>query len=162
MTKSEKDDLPPCLIFIDREGRWFHKGAEMIRRNIIHLFYQNMELDSKGRYVITWDNQRCYVEAEDTAFVVRNVVFQAGTQAHDSRLELSLSDDTSEELSPETLYVGQDNVLYCRVKNLAFPARFSRAAYYQLAKYIEEENGAFYLPLNGEKYQVMMGTPAKL
>jgi hypothetical protein len=162
MTKSEKDDLPPCLIFIDREGRWFHKGAEMIRRNIIHLFYQNMELDSKGRYVITWNNQRCYVEVEDTAFVVRSVGFQAGIQACDARFGLYLSDDTIEELLPETLYVGQDNVLYCRVKNLAFPARFSRAAYYQLAKYIEEENGAFYLPLNGEKYQVMMGTPAKL
>ena len=134
----------------------------MIRRNIIRLFYQNMELDSKGRYVITWNNQRCYVEVEDTAFVVRSVVFQAGAQAHDSRLELSLSDDTSEELSPDTLYVGQDNVLYSRVKNLAFPSRFSRAAYYQLAKYIEEENGAFYLPLNGEKYEVMMGAPARL
>lgn len=70
MTKLEKNDLPPCLIFIDREGRWFHKGGEMIRRNIIDLFYQNMELDSKGRYVITWNNQRCYVEVKDTAFVV--------------------------------------------------------------------------------------------
>ena len=81
MTKLEKNDLPPCLIFIDREGRWFHKGAEMIRRNIIALFYQNMELDSKGRHVITRNNRRCYVEVEDTAFVVRSVGFQMGAPA---------------------------------------------------------------------------------
>ena len=134
----------------------------MIRRNIIRLFYQNMELDPLGRYVITWNHQRCYVEVEDTAFVVRRVDFQAGTRADDARFELYLSDDTNEELLPDTLYVGHDNVLYCTVKSRAFPARFSRAAYYQLARYIEEENGAFYLLLNEAKYEILMDVPGRL
>jgi hypothetical protein len=145
-----ENDLPPCLITIDKDGRWYHKGAEMIHREIIRLFYDNMALDSRGRYVIEWRGQRCYVDVEDTAFVVRRIVRQ-GEEVGDGtdRFILSLSDDTQEELVPDTLYVGRDNVLYCSVKNRTFPARFTRAAYYQLAEYVEEENGKYYLPLNG-------------
>ena len=155
MTGTVNDGLPPCLIFIDKEGRWYHEDAEMIHRDFIRLFYQNMELDSQDRYVINWNGKRCYVEVEDTAFVVRRVVYQGGTRDQDARFVLSLSDDSKEELAPDTLYVGQDNVLYCRVKNRAFPARFNRSAYYQLAEYIEEENGTYYLILKKTKYEVL-------
>ena len=55
-------------------------------------------------------------------------------------------------MSPDTLFVGQDNVLYCKVKTGVFPARFNRAAYYQLAEYIEEEGENYYLPLNERKH----------
>ena len=151
----KENDIPPCLIYIDKEGRWYHEGAEMIHREFIRLFYNNMELDSLGRYVIAWKGQRCYVEVEDTAFVVRRVVWQEkGKEDGKERFVLSLSDDTQEELMPDTLYVGRDNVLYCSVKNRTFPARFNRAAYYQLAAYVEEENGVYYLPLNGQKNKI--------
>jgi len=155
MDKTETNDLPPCMIFIDKEGRWYHKGAEMIHRDFIRLFYKNMELDSNGGYIIDWKGQRCYVEVEDTAFVVRRVVCQdKGKEDGNERLILSLSDDTQEELMTDTLYVGRNNVLYCRVKNRKFPARFNRAAYYQLAEYIEEENESYFLSLNGKKYGI--------
>lgn len=150
MDKLENSDLPPCLITIDKEGRWYHKGAEMIHREFIRLFYDNMVLDSWGRYVIEWKGQRCYVDVEDTAFVVRRVVRQDKEKEDGTdSFVLSLSDDTQEDLVPDTLCVGLDNILYCSVKNRTFPARFTRAAYYQLAEYVEEENGKYYLPLNG-------------
>ena len=82
MNGSERDPLPPCMIFIDKEGRWFHKGAEMIRRDFIRLFYSNMELDSEGRYVIFWNGQRCLVDVEDTAFVVQRAVYTETPGAH--------------------------------------------------------------------------------
>ena len=105
------DDIPPCLIFIDKEGRWYHQGAEMIRREFIRLFYQNMEIDSEGRYLINWADKRCYVEVEDTAFVVRRISYKEGKQDRGPRIELSLSDDTKEALMPDSLYVGRENVL---------------------------------------------------
>ena len=80
MTGMEINDLPPCLIFIDKEGHWHHEGVEMIRRDFIRLFYENMEMDSLGRYVINWGGKRCYVEVEDTAFVVRNIEYQDATR----------------------------------------------------------------------------------
>ena len=155
MAKTEMNELPPCLIFINKEGRWYHKGAEMIHRDFIRLFYQHMELDSQGRYVINWNGQRCWVDVEDTAFVVRRVTFKDGARAQNAQYLLHLSDDTREPLAPDTLFVGQDNVLYCKVKNRFFPARFLRAAYYQLAEYIEEESGIYYLPLHGRKYNIL-------
>ena len=149
-------DLPPCMIFIDKEGRWYHEGAEMIHRDIIRLFYENMALDSEDRYVITWRGQHCYVEVEDTAFVVMRTAFVEDGPSGKGRYVLSLSDDTVEALRPEGLFVGRENVLYCRIKGDRFPARFARAAYYQLAQYVEEDCERFYLPLNGRKYEIRM------
>lgn len=146
-------DIPPCMISIDREGRWYHKGAEMIHREIIRLFYDHMSMDPMGRYIIEWAGERCTVEAEDTAFVVRGVTPKGidGEGLHG--FQLLLSDDTVEALQPETLSVGKDHVLYCRVKG-RFPARFTRPAYYQLAAHVEEEGGRYYLPLGGTKYWI--------
>lgn len=152
-TLKPTSDIPPCLIFIDKEGRWFHKGAEMIHRETIRLFYDHMSMDPMGRYIIDWAGERCYVEVEDMAFVVRGVTPNGieGEGLHG--FQLLLSDDTMEDLQPETLSVGKDHVLYCQVKG-RFPARFSRPAYYQLAVHIEEEAGAYYLPFQGMKYWI--------
>jgi len=154
MNETGKGDLPPCMIFIDKEGRWYHDGIEMIRRTFIRFFYKNMALDSQGRYVINWNGKQCQVDVEDTAFVIRRVLCQDGKQGQDARFVLYLSDDTQEDLIPETLFVGKDNVMYCRIKKSIFPARFNRAAYYQLAQYIEEGKGNYYLPLNKKKYKI--------
>ncbi|HDZ24632.1 MAG TPA: DUF1285 domain-containing protein [Desulfobacteraceae bacterium] len=144
-----KQDIPPCEISIDKEGRWFHKGAEIVRRDLIQLFYAHMKRDRQGRYLLYWQEKPCFVEVEDTAFVVK------GIDEKDGAFFLHLSDDSTEGLAPETLSVGPDNVPYCRVKNGQFPARFTRAAYYQLAGHIEEEEGrGFFLRMGSKKYLI--------
>lgn len=153
------EPVPPCFIFIDKEGHWYHQGAEMIHREFIQLFYRNMELDPAGRYLITWGGTRCYVEVEDTAFVVKRVSLAREGGRQSSWFRITLSDDTEEALAPDTLHVGKGHVIYCRVKSSAFPARFNRAAYYQLAEHIEERNGAYFLPLDGRSYPVRATGP---
>ena len=153
----EHEPIPPCLIFIDKEGRWYHKGAEMIHRGFVRLFYQNMELDAEGNYLITWGGTRCYVDVEDTAFVVKGVSCEEGNDHHASRFEISLSDDTHETLAVDTLRVGDAHVLYCQVKSGAFPARFTRAAYYQLADFIEEDNHGYFLSHAGRRHYIDPG-----
>jgi hypothetical protein len=150
-----ESNLPPCLIFIDKEGRWFHKGAEMVHREFIQLFYEHMERDASGRYIISMGGDRCYLEVEDTPFVIRQVRFHEGAEGESpSRCMLSLSDDTREILRPDTLFIGAENVLYAKVKEGAFPARFLRPAYYQLAQHIVEEDGSYVLPLEDKKYVI--------
>jgi len=149
--------IAPCLIQIDKEGRWFHKGVEMIRREFVQAFYQQMELDDAGQYIIFWGGKRCYVDVADTAFVVKRLSYLSEESDKRSRFVISLSDDTEEELTPDTLNLGKENVLYCRVKGGNFPARFNRAAYYQLATHIEEEGGDFVLPINGRKFKIGAG-----
>ena len=124
----------------------------MLHRETIRLFYDHMTIDALERHVIEWQGDRCTVDVEDTAFVVWGVRFRDEGQTE--RFLLHLSDDTREPLVPETLYVRKDNVLYCKVKQGRFPARFHRPAYYQLAQYVEEENGAFFLPLQGQKHPI--------
>jgi len=149
-----ENDIPPCLIYIDKEGRWFHEGIEMIHREFIRAFYEKMEIDSSGRYIIAWGDELCYVEVEDTPFVVQRVVFQNRKQDNQASYILFLSNDSREDLRPDTLFIRKENVLYCKVKNQRFPARFTRAAYYELGEYIEEENGVYYLPLNGSRHVI--------
>jgi hypothetical protein len=143
-------DIPPCELFIDKEGRWFHKGAEILRKDLIQLFYAHMDLDGDGRYLLLWQGKHCFLEVEDTAFVVISISGQEGSFA------LRLSDDSTELLLPETLSVGRDNVPYCLVKEGRFPARFTRAAYYQLAQNIEAgEDGRFFLRRGDKSYPIL-------
>jgi hypothetical protein len=146
--------IPSCQIRIDKEGMWYYKGAEMFRKEIVNFFYQNLQLDEAGRYLIELENDRCYLEVEDTAYVVRSVRRSVSETSEEQVCQLLLSDDTVELLDPGTLRIGKDNVLYCRVKTNRFEARFLRAAYYQLADGIEydPERDAYYLPFNGERY----------
>ena len=154
-----KNDFAPCLIHIDKEGRWFHKGVEMVRREFVRSFYQQMELDDEGHYIIDWGGKRCQVDVADTAFVVRRVSLLGEKTGKRSEFMLNLSDDTEEALMPGTLYLGKENVLYCRVKDGAFPARFNRAAYYQLAAHIEAAGEDYVLPANGRKFKIAVGNP---
>ncbi len=152
MEERQHSDIPPCLIYIDKEGNWYHKGAPMIHKGFVQLFYKNMSLDPSGRYIIEMDGQRCYVDVEDTAYVVRGVTRKGNGQ--EEKFLLELSDESQEELDPETLYIGEGDVLYCRVKNGLFPARFTRPAYYQLTRYVQEKDGEFFLPVAGKLYPV--------
>jgi uncharacterized protein len=147
-----ENNFPPCMIYIDKEGRWFHQGAEMIHREFIRLFYQHMEVTPDGRYIINWRGECCQVEVEDAPYVIRRVVLREAGENKETCIVLYLNDDSREDLDPSGLYVGNKNVLYCMVRYGFFPARFDRAAYYQLAQHLEEEDGRFYLPLNGGKY----------
>ena len=152
--RSVEDDLQPCLIYIDKEGRWFHKGVEMVRREFVRSFYQQMEMDATGRYVILWGGERCYVDVEDTAFVVKRVSSPGEKEGKGTGFKIRLSDDTEEELMPDTLYLGGNNILYCKVKKGNFPARFNRAAYYQLAAHVEPGEEGYFLRVNGRRFTI--------
>lgn len=143
------------MIYIDKDGKWFYNGAEMINRGIVLEFYSHLTIDDSGMYIIKRGNEACYVEVEDTPFIVTRVDFE-DADGNTERVRLSLIDETQEDLSPETLRVGDDNVIYCQVKQGSFMARFSRAAYYQLASRIKEEGDKYYLPLNKKKYPVSL------
>lgn len=141
-------------IKIDKEGLWYYKGDHMFRKEILSIFFENLKVDESGRYLIELGPERCYLDVEDTAFVVLAVYKTQSIQDGREQLEIVLSDDCPEILDVRSLYVGKDNVLYGRVKQGKFIARFTRKAYYQIAEFIEQtENGnGFFIALNGEKH----------
>ena len=153
----DQADIPSCMIYVDKEGAWFHKGVPIVHQGFLELFYQSLRLDEHGRYLLAFRDQICVLHVEDTPFVILRVAFE--TRSKDlgkDRFLLHLVDGTQEELDPQTLTVGYDHVLYCKIRNRKFRARFSRPSYYQLAQYILEDtaSGSFYLSMNGKRYVI--------
>jgi hypothetical protein len=149
-------EIPLCNIRIDKEGVWYYKGAEMFRKEIVNFFYQNLRQDPSGHYLIELENDRCYLDVEDTAFVVRSVRQALSEKDGKTVFYLLLSDDTIDALDPATLQIGTGNVLYCCVKNNRFAARFLRSAYYQLADHIEydKDQDRYFIPLDTERHYI--------
>lgn len=154
-TGRKDESPPPCMIYVDKEGSWFHKGAPIIHRELLLLFYRSLCLDERGLYIIKLGDQVCHLDVEDTPFVVLRTDFvRRGGDGETERFILHLVDDTKEELVPETLSIGPDHVLYCKIRKGKFKARFSRPSYYQLAQHVEEEpeKGRYFVSLNSKKY----------
>lgn len=147
--------IPPCHIRVDREGVWYHKGAEMFRREIVELFYEHLRFDEEiGKYVIEMENDRCFIEVDDTPYVVRAVNRNGSREKGNETIEVVLNTKECEPLNLSHLRQGKENVFHCTVKEGRFPARFSRPAYYQIAEWIEfdEEKDAYFIRLNGRTF----------
>lgn len=151
------EPLPPCMIFVAKDGKWYHEGAEISHRSIFLWLIQNLEKDERGQYLVHLNNQKCVLEVEDTPLVVQGVDWSATEEAGEGKLVLTLNDERQEDLDPAALWLSRENVLYCLVKGGRIPARFLRAAYYQIANYIDEDDdGTFFLLLNGRKYPIVV------
>lgn len=153
------ETIPHCDIRIDKEGTWYYRGAEMFRREFVNFFYAHLKLDERGSYLIELPGDpgdRCFVEVEDTAFVVKSVSRTNSSKNNEESIMLLLSDDSQEALVPETLHVGKDNVLYCVVKDGDFKARFTRSGYYQMTDHIEydEESDAYFVTLKDQRFYI--------
>ena len=142
---------PTRKISFGKDGWWYANDERIENRRINLLFSQHLRQAEDGSYEIVLGRDRATVEIDDAPYVV--------TAIHgdlDQGLRVHLNDDSEEALAPETLYIGQENVLYCRVKGQTQRARFLRPAYYQLAAYIQEEPEAeaFVLQLKGVSHLI--------
>ena len=154
-----ENELPPCNILIDREGDWYYRGSPMQRDDIVSHLCQHLRREkSTELYIIQLGKQRCYLEVEDAPLVVTSVLHQEEKEKDDQE-ELFLSIKhlkTNQPLDPRTLWVGRENVLYCKVMDDRISARFLRPAYYQLAEFIHEDKdeARFFLLLGGKRYYI--------
>lgn len=139
-------------IKIDKDGLWYYCGAHMFRKDILHIFFENLKVNDCGQYYVELNEEIYYLDVEDTAFVITAVFKLKDPSGNGEKIEVLLNDDRRESLDLNTLTVGDENVMYCRVKDGRFPARFTRKSYYQLAEYIEQKNNVFCIRLNNEKY----------
>lgn len=151
------EDLPKNVhgqILIDKEGQWTYEGAPIVRQDVVALLSEHLVQGPDGSYWIFWRGQECKVEVEDTPFVVW-AVSPVKEEGESVAVLLHLNDGSVEVLDPTTLVVGASNVPYCKVRKGRFRARFSRKAYYQLARLIEEADGSFFLKLGPRKYPIV-------
>ena len=137
---------------LDSEGNWFCADGEITHPRTMQLFSRSIKKTPAGGYQLVIGKESCPIEVEDTPFMVRRVDFSP------DRIFLTLNDDTEEILDLSSLKIGENHILYCRVKGGEFPARFLRKAYYQLADRVEyNQKWGYYLVINREIFPLQQG-----
>ena len=143
-------------IRIDRDGVWYFEGREIIRKDILSLFYASLHLDEDG-YYIEISGEREYLEVEDTIFLVQGAeLVREGEEV----FVIRLNDGTEEQLDLNTFRIAEGNCPYCLVKGGRFPARFLRLPFYQVAQHAlhDEETDEYFLLLNGRRIPLQKGS----
>jgi uncharacterized protein len=133
-----------------RDGNWYTDEERIDNPRIALLFSRSIRRNPDGSYFLQVGDERASITVEDTPYVVKSVAGDAATG-----FTAVLNDEEREPLDYGSLEAGPDNVLYCRVKNGAFRARFLRPAYYHLSDCLGmDEDGGFYFKVAGQHYPV--------
>ena len=138
-----------CRIRIDKEGTWFYDGCEIINPLVLRAFCNALETDEHGRHRIVIGDELCYIDVEDTPFVISAI-------RGDPTIGLYVRLNTLETfpLDPPQLCIGKDNILYFTLPS-GMKVRFTRSAYYNLALMMEEdENGIIVLKIRDTVYPI--------
>ncbi|MEA2102528.1 MAG: DUF1285 domain-containing protein [Thermodesulfobacteriota bacterium] len=139
-------------IRIDINGHWSYNGQKIINHLVIRAFYNALDRDGQGRYRIIMDQEICYIEVEDTPFIVSAIRGDNKTG-----VSLILNNGMEEiDLDPSKLWVENSNILYAGLDK-GQKARFSRPAYYNLALMMEEDSqGRVILDIAGKAFPICM------
>jgi hypothetical protein len=137
---------------VDREGRVFHDGTEVVDPLTLRFFLKAMTRTAEGRYLVVCQGEHNWFHADDTPFVVQRLRL-----AHDAlglaAVDLCLPGDVREPLDPSTLWSAAGH-LFCRLDGRGFPARFGRVPMQQIAPFVAEADGAPVLVLGGARYAI--------
>jgi uncharacterized protein len=138
-----------------RDGNWYTDDERIDNQRIALLFSRSLKRNQDGSYYLQVAEERAPVTVEDTPYVVKAVY------EDDGDFVIVTNDDEHEPLDPASLEVGRSNVLYCRVKGGAFPARFLRTAYYHLSNnFFTDEGETFSLVVRGRRYPIKFAATA--
>ena len=115
---------------LNKHGEWLHQGARISKQSISDYFFRSLKYDPESNtYFLEIGKGRATVEVEDTPFFVLS--FDTSTLPW----ILNLSGETRHPLLPESLFIGNENQIYCLINNGQDRARFSRSAHQTLLHY---------------------------
>lgn len=130
------DPDPSDPIVLTAEGIWMHAGVAFSNSNLIKLFFRSIKRrNDSSTFELKVGIYSGDVQVEDTAWFVHSIDTQSAPWV------LHLSDQTTEQLNPESLKFGSFHQLYCEIKNGTERARFSRSAFQSIIPYFTQEGG---------------------
>ena len=120
------------------------------------MFAQRIHREDDGRYYVRAGQECALVEVEDTPYMVLSVTVNMTDNEVPESYLLLLNDKTEESLDPSSLFIRQDNVMYCKVKNGCETARFLRPAYYQICEQVRdgENENDYWIPWKGRRIPI--------
>src|SRR5687767_11626130 len=104
----------PCQI--DLDGVLWHDGEPVDEPELYAIVYRSTERAADGKLFATCMGERLWLECEDAPFVVEMVRVATDARGRPVGVTLLLKGGIEEPLDPETLTVGDKNVLYAMVK----------------------------------------------
>ena len=125
-----------------KDGRWYADREPITNERIASLFSRHVTRGDDGAFWLIVGDERARIEVEDTPFVVVRVDGDP-----DRGFRLGLNDETSEPLAADSLRIGEDDVLYCDVKDGRYRARFLRPAQVELLSHALAAGDGFALPV---------------
>lgn len=135
-------------ILLDKEGNWYHNGEKFINEKIIAFFSRSVNITDKGEYVLHYGEHTYPIRVEDAPYFVSGVRFEGFGSFE--RIFLTLSSGETEELDPNTLYCGDNNALYCRIKKGRMIAKFKRSPSFSILERLDESSdGKYFVRLCG-------------
>lgn len=144
------------IVTIDRAGKWWYQGNQIIHPEVLSLFKESLEKDPRnGNLYIHYKEQTLPVEVESCPFFIRDVRASRNRQGELDAVYIVLDDDSEELLVPESIILDSDGVLKMAVKKGKFMACCLPTAHFRLAELFDElADGSFQLQLNNRSYPV--------
>ncbi len=144
------------IVTIDRQGRWWYEGRQIIHPDVLALFKRSLKKDAlTGELCIYYRDQTLPVEVESCPFFVRDIRVARDTEGSLQGITLVLDDDTEEVLEPDSLRLNAHGVLEAVVKGGEFRACCLPTAHFRLAGLFEEDaDGDFQLKFGEKSYPV--------
>lgn len=134
---------------IDQEGRLWIENTELTDPTTLKFFMKKMEALPNGKLRVQCMGETNWITAEDAPYVVQAL------RVESEQIQLIFPGHYQEILDPKTLFVGKENIMYCKVRQGQLRARFNRQSYMDLTHWIEQDaSERFYLAWQGKKYWI--------
>ena len=144
-------------IILDREGRMWNDGEEIIHDRLLEFLRQHLrpDPDTGGWEIFVSAHERKPVIVKDVPYQILICwgVSAAGGEPP-SELWVKTYDGVEERIDPASIEIRDNDVPYCRVKNGSAGARFSRQAAEGLSRYYAEKDGRVVIRLKGRDYEL--------
>jgi hypothetical protein len=135
---------------IDAEGRWYHEGRPFTHARLIALFDAGLDVHpDSGEAIVRIDGRWCYVQADDTPFVVRHL------RVEGDALLAELNNGERLPVPERALTLGDNGVVYAELAPRR-RARLGRDAQSALAAWLRDaDDGALWLePVPGRRWPI--------
>ncbi|HUH02248.1 MAG TPA: hypothetical protein VML75_09635 [Kofleriaceae bacterium] len=136
-------------IRLDREGRFWHEGAEITHGGFRRALLRWLDRLPDGRPILRLDEQRyAYVDVDDACLLVTSLRWSG------DRGIATFNDGTESEIDYASLGVGEADALYCAARGGVLDARLTTPAYYALVDRLEETAGGYALRARGRLFPI--------
>jgi hypothetical protein len=141
--------------FLDKEGVIWHEGSEIADPRFALIVHRGLTKTETG-YLVRIQGENWHFQVEDVPYVVQDVALHKDENGHLRQVDLIFPGGYTEILDPSTLRVSPENVLYSKVRNGLFDARFSRKSFFHLSSFFEEDavRHSYTLPVGGKAYAI--------